>query len=267
MVVAFDSWVDAGSAATRAAALLSDGGEAIAELDADAVYDYRDRRPTLRIRDGHPQEVVWPRLELIHRRCGETDLLVLSGPEPDFRWQTLADEAAEMAVRFEVSQWLTLGAIPAAVPHTRPVRVLGTQSREGLLQAGVQPGPAGLLQVPAAAVSVIDLAVSGAGIPSVGYFAQVPHYISGEYPAGAVALARTLEQHLDVELSTAVLELDARTMRTRLDAAAAADESTRSYIARLETMVDEARQPAGNELISEIERFLRERGRRDDIVH
>lgn len=267
MVVAFDAWVDAGSAATSAAALLSEGGQAIAELDADALFDYRDRRPTLRIRDGRPQEVAWPHLELIHRRHGETDILVLTGPEPDFRWQTLAAEAAEMAVRLHVSQWLTLGAIPAAVPHTRPVPVLGTQSRDGLLRAGVEPGPAGLLQVPAAAVSVIDLAVSGAGVPSVGYFAQVPHYVNGEYPAGAVALARTLEQHLEVDLSTAVLELDARAMRTRLDAAAGADESTRAYIMRLEAMVDEARQPAGHELISDIERFLRERGGRGDIVH
>jgi proteasome assembly chaperone (PAC2) family protein len=267
MVVAFDAWVDAGSASTKATALLAEGAEVVAEFDADELYDYRARRPVLRIRDGRPSEVSWPRLDLVHRRVGERDVLVLTGPEPDYRWRSLAAETIELAQRLGVVQWLTLGAIPAAVPHTRPVPVIGTESREGLLRGDVRPGPAGLLQVPSAAVSVLDLAASEAGIPAVGYFAQVPHYVSGEYPAAAVALVRSLERHLDVELPTAVLELEARTMRTRLDTAASVEESTRSYIERLEGMVDESRQPAGTELISEIERFLRERGDRGDIVH
>lgn len=267
VVVAFDAWVDAGSASTKAAELVGEGGQVVARFDADALYDYRARRPTLRIRDGRPSEVAWPRLELLWRRLGGTDLLVLTGPEPDYRWPTLASDAVSLAKRLGVTQWITLGAIPAAVPHTRPVPVIGTESSAGLLRADVRPGPVGLLQVPSAAVSVLDLAVSAAGVPAVGYFAQVPHYVSGEYPAAAVALVHALEQHLDIELPAAVLELDARSMRSRLDTAAAVDESTRSYIERLETMVDDARQPAGNELISEIERFLRERGDRGDIVH
>jgi hypothetical protein len=267
MVMALDAWVDAGSAATRAAALLGDGAATIAGIDADGLYDYRSRRPTLRIVDGHPMELEWPALNVVHRRFAERDVLVLSGPEPDYRWRELAAELVMLARDLDVTEWLTLGAIPAAVPHTRRVPVLGIESRSGLLKGGIEPGPAGSMKVPAAAVSVVDMAIAEAGIPTLGYFAQVPHYVSGEYPAAAVALVRAVERHIGETLTTAVLELEARGISVRLDAAAAADDSTKSYISRLEEMVDEARLPSGDELIGEIERFLRDRGTGSGPIH
>jgi predicted ATP-grasp superfamily ATP-dependent carboligase len=106
-------------------------------------------------------------------------------------------------------------------------------------------------------VSVLDLAVSGAGIPAVGYFAQIPHYMSGPYPAAAIELLRAVGRHLGEEVPLGPLEDDARQVRTQLDAATL-DETTRSYVERLEAMVDETRRPSGDDLISEIERFLRE---------
>jgi hypothetical protein len=267
MVMALDAWVDAGAAATSAASLLSEGATIVAGIDADTLYDYRSRRPTLRIVDGRPVELEWPELAVLHRRFAERDVLILSGPEPDYRWRELADELVLLAQDLGITEWLTLGAIPAAVPHTRPVPVLGIESREGLLRGGVEPGPKGSMKVPAAAVSVVDIAMARAGIPTVGYFAQVPHYVSGEYPAAAVALIRAVERHLGETVTTAVLELEARGIDTRLDVAAAADDSTKSYITRLEEMVDEARLPSGDELIGEIERFLRDRGTGSGPIH
>ena len=119
------------------------------------------------------------------------------------------------------------------------------------------------MQVPSAAVSVIDLVVAQAGIPTLGYFAQVPHYISGEYPAAAVALIRAVEHHIGEAITTSVLELEARSIAAKLDIAASADDSTRAYVGRLEAMSDEAKLPSGDELIGEIERFLRERDAHD----
>ena len=263
MVVALDAWVDAGSAATSAATLLAANADLIAGIDTDSLYDYRSRRPTLRIDDGRPTSLEWPQLSVVHRRFTSRDVLVLTGPEPDYRWQELSGELVMLAQDLGVSEWLTLGAIPAAVPHTRPVPVLGIESRSGLLRGGVKPGPQGSMQVPAAAVSVVDMAVAESGLPTLGYFAQVPHYVSGEYPAAAVALIRAVERHIGEAVTTAVLELEARTIAARLDVAAAADDSTKSYVRRLEEMVDEARLPSGDELIGEIERFLRERGTED----
>ena len=260
VVVALDGWVDAGSAATNAAATLAQGGKVIASFDADEIFDYRARRPTLQIVHGKPRTLDWPELNLRATKVGERDILVLTGAEPDYRWHELSTDVVELARQLGVAQWISLGAIPAAVPHTRPVPILGTESRSGLLRGEVQAGPEGVLRVPAAAISVFDIAVAKAGIPSVGYFAQIPHYVSGPYPQASIELLRALGRHLDLELDVAGLSEEASLMRIRLDAAAAREETTRTYVERLEALVDEARLPSGDDLISEIERFLREGG-------
>jgi hypothetical protein len=260
MVVALDGWVDAGSAATNAAAALARGGRVIATFDADSIFDYRARRPTLEIVHGRPRSLEWPELTIRASKAGDHDLLVFSGAEPDYRWHELQSDVANLAQQLEIAQWVSLGAIPAAVPHTRPVPILGTESRPGLLKGGVTPGPEGVLRVPSAAISIFDIAIAKAGIPSVGYFAQIPHYISGEYPQASIDLLLALGRHLDTELDVGRLPEEARLMRVRLDAATAREETTKTYVERLESLVDEARLPSGDELISEIERFLREGG-------
>jgi proteasome assembly chaperone (PAC2) family protein len=260
MIVALDGWVDAGSAATAAASTLAEGGKVVATFDADAIFDYRARRPTLEIVDGRPESLTWPELTVRATRVSERDLLILTGAEPDYRWTELSGDIVDLAGRLGVAEWISLGAIPAAVPHTRPVPILGTASEPGLLKGGVQAGPEGTLTVPAAAISVLDIAVSKSGIPSVGYFAQIPHYISGPYPGASIELLRVLGRHLGLELDTGRLPEEARLMRVRLDAAAAREETTKTYVERLEAMVDEARLPSGDDLITEIERFLRAGG-------
>jgi len=99
----------------------------------------------------------------------------------------------------------------------------------------------------------------GAGLAAVGYFAQIPHYVSGPYALASLELLRALERHLDVTLPHGDLEEESRQLRQRLDAATAADDTTRQYVEKLESMIDEERQPAGDDLIAEIERFLRGR--------
>jgi proteasome assembly chaperone (PAC2) family protein len=260
LVAAFDGWIDAGGASSIAAAHLADGSDLVAAFDGDILFDFRSRRPTLEIVDGRMSELTWPSLALRHRRIAEADLLVLTGAEPDFRWAEFAAAVVELARQLGVTQWISLGAIPAAVPHTRDVHVLGSTSEPGLLLGDIQPGPAGVLRVPAAAISVLEHAIGAAGIPAVGYYAQVPHYISGPYPAAAVELLRSVGRHLGTEVPLAALAEDARQLRTRLDAATALEDTTRTYVERLEAMADEERLPSGDDLISDIERFLREGG-------
>jgi hypothetical protein len=261
IVAAFDGWVDAGAVATKALDQVTIGGTTVATFDGDQLFDYRARRPTLDIVDGRLTSLTWPEIRLVHAPVGGLDLLVLHGAEPDDRWRAMREAVIELVRRLDVREWISVGAIPAAVPHTRSVPILGTQSAPGLLRGGVEPGPTGLLRVPSAALSMLEMAVSEAGIPAVGYFAQIPHYVSGPYPIASLELLRTLERHLGVDLPRGDLADEARQLRTRLDAAAAGEEGTRAYVERLEAMVDESRQPEGDDLISDIERFLRERGR------
>lgn len=260
LIAAFDGWVDAGAASTTAAGQLTENGTIVATFDADALFDYRARRPTLEIVDGRPAELTWPELFLRRASIGTQNLLVLAGPEPDYRWREFARDAVALARRFGVTQWISLGAIPAAVPHTRPVPIMGTASRPEFLRGGVQPGPEGVLRVPSAAISVLDLAVSEAGIPAVGYFAQVPHYVTGPYPAAAVELLRTIGRHFDVDVPLGALQEEATRLEARLNLAAASDDGTRAYVNQLEERVDESGLASGGDLISEIERFLRDRG-------
>jgi hypothetical protein len=259
VLAAFDGWVDAGSAATSALGVIADGATLIADFDPDQLFDYRSRRPTLEIRDGRLASLAWPEVTLKHARHGGRDLLILSGAEPDDRWQRFGADAMELLDRLGVDGWVSLGAIPAAVPHTRPVPILGTEATPGLLRGGVTPGPTGILRVPSAALSMLEMAAGAAGIAAVGYFAQIPHYVTGPYALAAVELLRAVERHLDIDLPRGDLTDEARQLRDRLDAAAAADETTRAYVERLESMVDESRLPEGDDLISEIERFLRDR--------
>jgi PAC2 family len=233
MVVAFDTWVDAGSAATTA----------VEQLATDRLA-----------------ELTWPELTIRHTTILGRELLAFCGPEPDYRWREFAESVADLVERLGVTEWISVGAIPAAVPHTRAVPIIGTASGSAVLTSGVNRGPDGILRVPSAAISVLEMRVAEADVPALGYFAQIPHYVSGPYPAAALELLGVLERHLGVELPTGDLAEESKQLRQRLDLAAAADESTRSYVERLESMVDEARLPAGDELISEIERFLRQQG-------
>ncbi|HEX2220962.1 MAG TPA: PAC2 family protein [Candidatus Limnocylindria bacterium] len=260
LVAAFDGWVDAGRAGTAAAEQLAEDGPRVATFDADRLFDYRARRPTLDIIDGTLAHLEWPELHLRASRLGDRQLLVLSGPEPDYRWRQLAADVVELVRQLGVTSWVSLGAIPVAAPHTRPVRVMATASARGLLPPGVTQGPDGQLRVPSAALSVLELAVARAGIPALGFFAQVPHYVSTAYPNAAIELLRHVGLYLAEEPPLGGLPGKALETRALLDAAAAADEATKAHIERLEQAADEARLPAGDDLIADIERFLRERG-------
>jgi hypothetical protein len=259
IVAAFDGWIDAGGASTAAAARFAADAEPIVTFSCDLLYDYRSRRPVLDVVDGTLTELTWPEISIKRHRMSARDILVLSGPEPDFRWRELAAELLDVALRLGVVEWVSLGAIPAAVPHTRPVPILATASKPGLLHHDEQVGPQGLLRGPAAALSALEHTVAGGGIPAVGFFAQVPHYVCGTYTAATIALLEHAGRHLGVDVALEGLPDEAMSQRERLDAVVAADDDSRTYVARLESAVDNQEVPTGDELVSEIERFLQQR--------
>jgi hypothetical protein len=260
LIAGFDGWVDAAAAASSAIERLTLGANVVARFDTDALYDYRSRRPLLDVVDGVLSDLTWPELVLRHTYVAGRDLLVLAGAEPDLLWRALASDIRDLVQRLGVVQWISLGAVPATVAHTRPVPVMATASREGLLHADEVRRPAGLLRVPSAALSAIELEVTGAGIPAAGFFAQVPPYVGGGYAAASLALLEHLARHLGIELPLEDLADLAQRERVRYDAAAAADPETQEMIARLEAMAgeEELRLPTGDELAREIQRFLRD---------
>jgi hypothetical protein len=257
IVAAFDGWVDAAGASTAAAERIADEGEILATFDPDLLYDYRSRRPVLDILNGTVNELSWPELAIRRVRTDGRDLLVFTGPEPDFRWQEIGQEVLDLALRVGVVEWVSLGAIPAAVPHTRPVPILATASKAGLLGEDEVQGPEGLLRVPSAAVNAIEMRFVEAGVPTVGFYAQIPHYVGGSFPAATIGLLEHAGRHLGVMLALGGLPDEAAATKARIDEAVAGDEESRAYVERLETMAGEEGLPSGDELAGEIERFLR----------
>src|SRR3990170_1484055 len=138
LVAALDGWVNGGNAGTLAAEQLATDGRVVATFDGDRLFDFRARRPTLYIIDGKLVGLEWPELTLTAVRIGDRDLLVLTGAEPDYAWRELAADVVALTQRLQVTSWVSMGAIPATVAHTRPVPVLGTASAPGLLPAGAE---------------------------------------------------------------------------------------------------------------------------------
>jgi PAC2 family protein len=258
LVASFDGWVDAAEAASRAVGQVAGEATVVATFDPDAVFDYRSRRPVLDVQDGRLTELQWPELAIRHARVDRRDLLIFSGAEPDLRWQELATDAVALMRRLNVAEWVSLGAVPGAVAHTRPVPVMATASQDGLLDEPA--GPEGLLRVPSAALSVLEMAVTEAGTPAVGFYAQVPPYASIGYAAASIALVQRLSRHLSIRIDVESLFAEQREQHARYDAAVAGDAMLRETVSRLESAagdLESEQLPSGDDLAREIERFLR----------
>lgn len=258
LIVALDGWVNAGEAGTTAAATIAGEGDVIARFDSDALYDYRATRPTVDFLEGVMSDVAWPEMTLTRTAHPTRDLLVLTGIEPNWSWQRFAREIAELAKTLDVEEHVSLGGIPWAAPHTRPVTTIVTASDRDRLDPGDEH-PQGLLRVPGSAVSIVEHAVAGAGIPSTGFWARVPHYIGATYHAAAIALLERVTAHLSVEFDLGNLTQAAMEQSDQLDSVADGRPDVKAMVEQLETLVDQQGVVSGEELAAEIERFLRER--------
>lgn len=268
LVVAMDGWIDAGVAGATAAShlLATVPTEVLARFDADALVDFRARRPTLRVQDGLNAGLTWsePELRVGQDRIGNW-VLVLTGPEPDMRWHAFTDAVVELSRRLGVRLACGLGAFPAPVPHTRPVRLASTATQRHLAEmVGFVPGT---IDVPAGIGAALEAAFAAADIEAVGLWARVPHYVSAmPYPAAAAALLDGLAALAGIELDTRELHASAALASARIDELIANSEEHTSLVRQLESAADIGETgspldptdlPSGDEIAAELERFLR----------
>lgn len=264
LVAAFEGWVSAGSAGTATTGHLAGEGKRIATFDSDALFDYRVNRPTIEFVDGILQEVTWPRILVFRRRVEARDLIVMTGVEPNWRWQEFGDSVADLAERLGVVAHVSLGGIPWAAPHTRPTVVVTTASQPDLL-GGEANYPDGLLRVPGSVVSVVERTLADRGVPTVGLWARVPHYVGGTYHPAVLALTERLSLHLGLSIPLGSLVDDSSAQRAQLDAVVAEQEPVQDLVRQLESLYDaEDDVASGEEIAAEIERFLRERDEAGD---
>ena len=262
LVAAFEGWNDAGDAATDAVEHLVDvwDGEEVGVIDPDEFYDFQVNRPMVSLVDGLTRRIEWPttRFYAVRLPSSERDLVVVRGIEPNMRWRGFCEEVLRHAAALGVSEAVTLGALLADSPHTRPVPVSGTSSDPELasrlgLETSRYEGPTGI-------VGVLQEACVQAGLPAVSFWAAVPHYVaSPPCPKATIALLRRVEDLLDIAIPLGDLPDEARAWEEHVDELAAEDSDVAEYVASLEEREPEEDLPeaSGEAIAAEFERFLR----------
>jgi proteasome assembly chaperone (PAC2) family protein len=264
LVAAFEGWNDAGEAASYALNFVADelGAETIGHIDPEEFYDFQVTRPSVRLDETGERRIEWPSVEILAAVLpdAERDLVLLRGTEPNLRWRAFAGEIIEIAHELGAELLVTLGALLANVPHTRPVHVVGTTVDNDLalrldLPTSRYEGPTGM-------IGVVGDAAKRAALPSVSIWAALPHYVdaSPNFRA-ALALLAKLVDLLPLELDTEALEEDSEAFDASVAEIVEEDPELLGYVRRLEEEADrddELADVPAEELVAEVERFLRD---------
>jgi proteasome assembly chaperone (PAC2) family protein len=268
LVCAFKGWNDAADAASTAITFVGGalGARRFATIDPEDFYDFQATRPRITLVDGDTREIVWPAVELFEARVPRAprDLILLAGSEPSFRWRTFTKLIVELAEAIGTQLVVTLGALLADVPHTRPVSVTGLASDRALVsRLGLAPssyeGPTGI-------VGILHAGCQRAGLPSASLWAAVPHYIAATpNPKAALALVRKLEGLVGVAVDASGLETAAADYERQVNLAVQSDPDVQAFVERLEQASSEGDGeepgplPSGETIARDLQRFLRQR--------
>jgi len=257
LVVTLSGWVDAGMAGAGAVAVLLeqlDSKRVFGRVDLSDLMDLQQTRPTVHLVDGVSREITWPAIELVAGRSG-ADVVVCVGPEPSLRWRAVLGELVEAAARLGVRRAFTVGGIPTVASHRRPIEILATgTSADVLRDVGAwrndYTGPTG-------AQSAFQVLLGEAGIPTIALWAQVPHYVAaGPSPPAIRALLARLRDLGGVAVDLSPLDDQATAYLQRVEQGIADRPDVLEAIRQIESGTEEP-LPSGEELASEIERFLR----------
>ena len=264
LVAGFEGWNDAASAASEAAGWLTRqfGATKMASMDPEEHFDFQSARPTVELVDGVTRDLTWPANEFFAVPVDARDIVVLRGIEPNLRWPSFCREVLGVASETGCEMVVTLGALLADVPHTRPVRVTGATTDPELmaslhLQRSRYEGPTGI-------VGVLHDTARATGVASASLWAPVPHYVSTPpNPLATRALLDRLAQLLGTAFELGDLDELSQAWQTRVDEVVSQDDDVRSYVGQLEERYDteaETDVPSGEGLADEVEQFLRDRG-------
>ena len=273
LVVALEGWVDAGMGASGAIAelLVTSPIAEVATFDGEPLIDQRARRPVARLEDGVTTQLTWPTIRVVAGKDREgSDLLYLTGPEPDFRWPSFIDAVVELTRNLGVRIVVGLGAFPAPTPHTRPVKLASTVPPQCAEMAARVGTVRGTLEVPSGVQTALEVALGNAGIPVIGLWARVPHYVSAmPYPEASAALVEGLSAVTGASFTSSSLRSAGDTTRLQVDELIGSNPDHLEMVRRLETAIDseeanplgiDAEVPSGDEIAAELERFLRGEG-------
>lgn len=270
LVHALDGFLSAGNATQLAARHLvaASGGRVVASFDLDQMYDYRARRPGLVFDRDHYGSYDAPRLLVrLLKDADGTPYLLLSGPEPDYRWEAFAAAVRALVERFDIRLVVGMGAVPMGVPHTRPIMITTHATRPELID---RPNLwRAQMLVPTSAQSLLEVRLGDGGHDAMGYVAHVPHYLGQvEFPTAAIALLNAVAERTGLQLDLDALAESAESTLQEIDEQVS-DQDGGSVLSGLEEQYDafargasesllaaEGPLPTADELGQQIERFL-----------
>jgi len=263
VIAAFEGWNDAGDAATTAARYLIDRWdvEQVGEVDPEEFYDFTSTRPQVHLDDDGRREIIWPSTEIFAGTIAgsDADVVIIVGAEPQLRWRTYCGELTEIATDQQASLCLTLGALLAEVPHTRPTSIVGT-AYEADVVAGLDLRPS-TYEGPTGIVGVLHDAWRSGGLRSASLWATVPSYVPGApSPKAALALIERTTTMLQAWVPTTDLEIASAAYERQVSELVDADEETSTYVTSLEERHDSdpGVVPSAESIAEEVERFLRD---------
>jgi proteasome assembly chaperone (PAC2) family protein len=265
MVAAFEGWNDAGEAASGAVAHLGRvwGATPLVDLDPEDYHDFQVNRPLVQVDDDGHRSITWPttRLYWATPPGASRDVVLVRGIEPSMRWRAFVAELLGYAEQLGVTTIVTIGALLADVPHTRPIPVTTTSDDDDLMhQLALEPST---YQGPTGIVGVLQEGANRAGLPGLSLWAAVPHYVAQPpSPKASLALLRRVEELLDVTVPLEDVPEDARAWEHGVDELAEEDTEIAEYVRQLEEAKDTADLPeaSGEAIAREFERYLRRRG-------
>lgn len=276
LVVALAGLSDAGGAISQLESYLWERyqPEEILRFNADLLLDYRARRPIITFDHDHltdyaPEELV---LGLASDSVGKP-FLVLSGYEPDYRWEQFIDTVLMLVHEFEVTSTVWSHAIPMPVPHTRPIRTTISGSREDLIAERSVWKPRTKLS--ASAAHVLEYRLHSLGEEVVGIALLVPHYLANtEFPSVLLAELEGIMAATGLLFELDELRESAKAFMAQVDTQIAENDESEEMVRTLESRYDhfmseqddrsplvseDGTIPTADQLASEFERFLAER--------
>jgi predicted ATP-grasp superfamily ATP-dependent carboligase len=261
MIAAFEGWNDAADSATDAITHLREvwNAEEIASLDPEEYYDFQVNRPNVGFAEDGSRHVTWPTTSFhVARGVGGRDVVLVQGIEPSMKWRSYCEEVLSLCADLGIELVVTLGALLADTPHTRPVPLTSTAEDPSVMSSlGVEPsryeGPTGI-------VGVLQEACHRAQLPAASLWAAVPHYVAAPpCPKATLALVHRVEDLLNVSVPLGELPDAARAWEEGVDEMAADDEEVADYVRTLEAQRDTTDLPeaSGDAIAREFERYLR----------